>query len=45
MLAGGGWRVLRFWNNDVLKNSEGVLEMILHALALTPPLSRKRARE
>ena len=37
------WRVLRFWNNDVLQNSEGVLEAIQHAL--TPTLSRKRERE
>jgi very-short-patch-repair endonuclease len=27
-----GWRVLRFWNTDVLTNSEGVQEMILAAL-------------
>jgi very-short-patch-repair endonuclease len=28
-----GYRVLRFWNNDVLKNMEGVLEVILEVLA------------
>ena len=27
-----GWRVLRFWNNDVLSNPEGVAEEILRAL-------------
>jgi very-short-patch-repair endonuclease len=27
-----GFRVLRFWNNDVLGNTEGVLEMIVRAL-------------
>jgi very-short-patch-repair endonuclease len=27
-----GWRVLRFWNNDILANTEGVLETILAAL-------------
>jgi len=27
-----GWRVLRFWNNDVLTNPEGVAEKILRAL-------------
>jgi 2-isopropylmalate synthase len=50
-LAANGWRVLRFWNNDVMRNREGVLESILKALALTrlgPPvlatLSRKRER-
>jgi very-short-patch-repair endonuclease len=42
-LAGAGWRVLRFWNNDAMRNRDGVLEAILHAL--TPSLSRKRERE
>jgi very-short-patch-repair endonuclease len=28
-----GFRVLRFWNNDALSNAEGVLTMILAALA------------
>jgi very-short-patch-repair endonuclease len=27
-----GWRILRFWNNDVLQNREGVAERILEAL-------------
>ena len=27
-----GWEVLRFWNNDVLANSEGVIETILRVL-------------
>jgi very-short-patch-repair endonuclease len=27
-----GWRVVRFWNNDILANTEGVLESILSAL-------------
>ena len=27
-----GWRVLRFWNSDILTNTEGVLESILAAL-------------
>ena len=40
-----GWRVLRFWNNDVMKNREGVLLMLQQAVALTPTLSRKRERE
>jgi primosomal protein N' (replication factor Y) len=43
-LESHGWRVVRFWNNDVLGNSEGVLVRILKALAdertLTPTLSR-----
>jgi very-short-patch-repair endonuclease len=32
------YRVLRFWNNDVMSNMEGVLETIANALrAETPP--------
>lgn len=27
-----GWRVLRFWNNDILANPRGVAEAILQAL-------------
>jgi very-short-patch-repair endonuclease len=27
-----GWRVLRFWNNDIANNTEGVLSAILDAL-------------
>jgi very-short-patch-repair endonuclease len=27
-----GWRVLRFWNNDVLANKDGVVETILREL-------------
>ena len=27
-----GWRALRFWNNEILTNSEGVQETILQAL-------------
>lgn len=29
-----GYRVLRFWNNDVLQNTEGVLETIRHELLI-----------
>jgi very-short-patch-repair endonuclease len=32
-LAASGYRVIRFWNNDVLSNTEGVLQQILQALA------------
>jgi primosomal protein N' (replication factor Y) len=44
-----GWRILRFWNNDVLSNRAGVLQTIVAALAernLLPPypLPRKRGR-
>lgn len=31
-----GFRVLRFWNNDVLSNTEGVLEAIRSAIASHP---------
>jgi very-short-patch-repair endonuclease len=31
-LESQGWRVLRFWNNDILANPEGVLLTILAAL-------------
>ena len=27
-----GWKILRFWNNDVLSNSEGVMLMVENAL-------------
>ncbi len=31
-----GYTVLRFWNNDVMQNLEGVLERIRDAVALSP---------
>jgi len=34
-----GYRVLRFWNNDVLGNTEGVLEAIRAALQKPSPLA------
>jgi very-short-patch-repair endonuclease len=40
-LKGQGYKVLRFWNNEVLGNIEGVLEVIRDCLnhpPLTPPL-------
>jgi very-short-patch-repair endonuclease len=36
-LEGMGYRVLRFWNNDVLANTEVVLQVILEALARAAP--------
>jgi very-short-patch-repair endonuclease len=36
-LADHKYRVLRFWNNDVLQNRSGVLETIAAALAEAPP--------
>ena len=35
-LAAQGYSVLRFWNNDVLTNPQGVAESILAALASHP---------
>ena len=35
-LRAAGFRVLRFWNNEVLRDTEAVLESIWNAL-LTPP--------
>jgi very-short-patch-repair endonuclease len=32
-----GYTVLRFWNNDVLTNCEGVLQVILTTLEAVPP--------
>ena len=41
-LKGQGFKVLRFWNNGVLRNIEGVLEVIgercLYHPPLTPPI-------
>ena len=31
-----GYRVLRFWNNDVLKETEGVLKVIKESLSTLP---------
>jgi very-short-patch-repair endonuclease len=33
-LRAQGWRILRFWNNDVLGNRHGVLQTIAEALGL-----------
>ena len=36
VLEAHGYRVLRFWNNDVLGNVDGVLEEIQRAMTATP---------
>ena len=36
VLEANGYPVLRYWNNDVLSNIEGVLEDILGAIMTTP---------
>jgi very-short-patch-repair endonuclease len=38
-LAAEGYRVLRFWNNDVLGNIEGVLTVIQAELSTQQPLT------
>jgi very-short-patch-repair endonuclease len=38
-LRSQGFGILRFWNNDVLKNLRGVLERIAEALQEPPPPS------
>lgn len=35
-LESEGYRVLRFWNNDVMKNVDGVLEVIQSSILATP---------
>jgi len=38
---GQGYKVLRFWNNDVMKNIDGVLEVIMKEISpspLSPPI-------
>ncbi len=36
-LAEQGLRVLRFWNSDVMRNIDGVLEVVMRAVAAPPP--------
>ena len=35
-LKGQGFEILRFWDNDVFKNTEGILEVIRRKLLLAP---------
>ncbi len=39
-----GYRVLRFWNNEVMENIEGVLEIIAGALSVSLPLGERAAQ-
>jgi very-short-patch-repair endonuclease len=43
-LEAEGFRILRFWNNDVLKNTDAVLWQIRMELNRSLPLSRRAAR-
>src|ERR1700674_5873455 len=36
-LQSRGWRVLRFWNNEILRNPEGVIDAILRELRSDEP--------
>jgi len=36
-LAGYGYRVIRFWNSEVIENLDGVLRRLLGELASPPP--------
>jgi very-short-patch-repair endonuclease len=36
ILTKNGYRVLRYWNNDILRNIDGVLEDIQRAMTTTP---------
>jgi very-short-patch-repair endonuclease len=43
-LKSQGFRILRFWNNDILKNQEGVLITILSALEASAAASSRGGR-
>jgi len=32
-----GWRVIRFWNNDILQNTDGVLQEIIRVIEAIKP--------
>ena len=39
-LQARGWRVIRFWNNQILENPEGALEAIAGELGKLSPSQR-----
>jgi very-short-patch-repair endonuclease len=41
-LQRAGWRILRFWNPDILTNTQGVIEAIASALQNPSPALRER---
>src|SRR3546814_7306776 len=43
-LAAHGYRVIRFWNSEVLDNLDGVLADIAATIAAAPPQDRKSKR-
>jgi very-short-patch-repair endonuclease len=44
-LEKNGFKVLRFWNNEVLQNIDGVLEVIKNSCLYHPPLNPLPSRE
>jgi very-short-patch-repair endonuclease len=44
-LQAQGWQVLRFWNNDVFENQNGVLASIADALRAPPPSQPSPCKE
>jgi very-short-patch-repair endonuclease len=40
-----GFKVLRFWNNEIIQNIEGVLEVIRDHCLFHPPLNPLPLRE
>ncbi len=44
-LEGQDYRVLRFWNNDVLNNTDGVLEKIAESLSLGTGKEQRQLQE
>ena len=44
-LESQGYRILRFWNTEVLTNVQGVLTVIAQALTSSPPPTPSRMRE
>lgn len=45
LIAERGYRVIRFWDNEVLTNIEGVIEAILTALEETSPFALSLDKE
>jgi very-short-patch-repair endonuclease len=43
-LTENGFRVLRFWNNDVLKNIDGVLQRVVEAVNAATPHPARASR-
>jgi primosomal protein N' (replication factor Y) len=45
LITSRGWRILRFWNEEVLQSPESVIKRILAALAPSLPSPAARGRE